>query len=74
MFRDKVKDSILSFHTEPFSEDFRNKFHLLSNMELARIRSNLGLEPIERIYQHQEHSNENYFEELNDYLGGTMNV
>ena len=25
-------------------------------------------------YQHQEHPNEDYFECLNDYLDGTMNV
>lgn len=25
-------------------------------------------------FEHQETENENYFEELNDYLNGTMNV
>lgn len=25
-------------------------------------------------YQHQEQPNENYFEEINDYLDGTMSV
>ena len=38
------------------------------------IRHNLGLKPIEQVYQHQENLSENYFEELNDYLDGTMCV
>lgn len=29
---------------------------------------------IEQCFEHQESSNEDYFEGLNDYLDGTMNV
>lgn len=31
-------------------------------------------EKLKTSYQHQETENENYFEEMNDYLDGTMNV
>ena len=31
-------------------------------------------EKLKAKYQHQEAENENYFEEMNDYLDGTMNV
>lgn len=31
-------------------------------------------EKLKANYQHQETENENYFEEMNNYLDGTMNV
>ena len=33
-----------------------------------------SLEEEKKNYSHQESENENYFEEMNDYLDGTMNV
>lgn len=45
-----------------------------SMIEEDVIRNRLGLEPKEQIYCHQEQPNESYFEEMNDYLDGTMNI
>lgn len=38
------------------------------------VRFHMGLEPKSQCFTHQSSPNEDYFEETNDYLDGTMSI